>query len=213
MQLATSLRLSVFCWITKSELCVSSEERIPSCSHRARLEQYCWGDSVWLWPVACVSSPQQGLFTCMGWRDLLATCAILFQPVNSMELGLFQHRKSFKPGVYDRVCDSQWEQGTPCPAQNYCLLVGGTVTHPWYLQMVSAGFQDGPGLWDLEVSLSKTFISVIWNNMQGFLSQLEDTLSSLFTAYLSFKFQVVRGWDPFKDVIRKMKSKVKPPNL
>lgn len=34
------------------------------------------------------------------------------------------------------------------------------------------------------------------------------------TAYLpSFKFKVVRGCNSFKDVIRKMKSKAKPPNL
>lgn len=49
---------------------------------------------------------------------------------------------------------------------------------------------------------------------------MKDLFSFLFiftsfsTVYLSSsKFKVVRGLDSFKDVIRKMKSEVKPPNL
>lgn len=95
----------------------------------------------------------------------------------------------------------------------------------WVVWLYPRGTQ--PGKWwllgwswvlNLEVSLSQH--SAEWLETtcgavpvrRDFFFSVHFTLFS--TAFLpSFKFKVVRGCDSFKDVIRKMKSKAKPPNL
>lgn len=60
----------------------------------------------------CKQSTARHLITCIG-VGLLAVCVILSEPVNSMEPGLFQHRKIFKRGVYDHVLQQPVRIGDP----------------------------------------------------------------------------------------------------
>lgn len=109
MKSAISLRLSMLCWITSSELCISRRGKGPFCSHGGSLEQCsgavlcCCGWSVTYEKQLCKNAFVQGGLSAH-------TCAILSGPVTEHGASPFTRGRLFNLG-FKTLCNSQCEYG------------------------------------------------------------------------------------------------------